>query len=288
MPQYKTDQKLYHAIRSVLLCLDCGEEKSDFTETVDAMTCTNCGYSYPIIKKVLSAFHKKKKDLIHYSEIPSEERESFIKRKAFAYEGEGIISTLFNHYHVFAAKQRHLFRPQGFFFDLGCGIGEHSSFLSNEEANKYIGLDLDRYKLEVFRASHPETLLIQCDARHLPFKSSCTNFLQTTSFLEHFDTLDLLDILNEIKRLLKPGSMYVNCMPAEGSLFLTLSRWAMNLVRLYSIGVKVDLQHDHKSEVREIQKTLARIFKLQHSSYFPIKIPSVQTNLFINQVYTLS
>ena len=94
----------------------------------------------PNHKKSIVCISQKKKDLIHYSEIPSEERESFIKRKAFAYEGEGIISTLFNHYHVFAAKQRHLFRPQGFFFDLGCGIGEHSSFLSNEEANKYIEL----------------------------------------------------------------------------------------------------------------------------------------------------
>ena len=248
------------------------------------MVCDNCDHSYPVLIGVLSAFEEINEEVVNFSEVEPSEREKFLRRKKFAYGGKGLISELFNHYHKFAARERRK-SFSSLFLDIGCGIGEHMRYMNDVEKKNYVGVDIDRYKLEIFRKFHPEVILIQMDAKKMAFKSGCVDLVQTLAFLEHFHPRELELLATGIKRLLEPGGKFINCMPTEGSIFLKLCQVVMNLIRYVSIGFKVDYGAHHHNSTKNIQKSLRDYFQIMKMVYFPTHIPSIQLNWFVNEVY---
>jgi len=281
-------QPRYHPfLQEMLLCLECRSPDTSFLPNDgESVVCEACGYRYPIISGVLAAFSQEGQSMVHYSEIKPEYRTAFFKGKEFSYERGWGFSSLYNHYHRFAAQERQKSRAEGFFLDLGCGIGEHLPFVTPEERPYYIGLDLDRYKLEYFQAQHPDIFLIQCDAHNLPLKSQCTSYVQTTALLEYFDEQGLTAVLSEVRRVLRSEGVYVNCMPAEGGFLFKGSKMLINVLQKWLLAESMDNMVDAiRSDALTIKEHLAEHFWLKTRWYFPTVVPSLHCNWFLNEVY---
>lgn len=98
------------------------------------------------------------------------------------------------------------FIPQckGVFLDIGCGEMPYKSLIL-PHVEKYIGLDIENHKYQ--KNVKPD---IFWDGRHIPLDDNSVDCAMATELFEHVTNIE--SVLNEIKRVLKPG----------GSLFFTV------------------------------------------------------------------
>ena len=95
--------------------------------------------------------------------------------------------------------------------DLGCGDG----FVANHVFERRIcaGIDIDEEPLRLARSSGTYNLLVNADARHLPFKAQTFATVYSNGAMEHFDELD--SVLEEIARILMRGGTLVTLVPSD-------------------------------------------------------------------------
>lgn len=95
--------------------------------------------------------------------------------------------------------------------DLGCGDG----FVAKMAFGRLleVGLDLDLGVLEQARLLTAYRLLVNADARVLPFKNSAFRSVYTNGAMEHMDDLD--SVLSEISRVLMRGGVLVTLVPSD-------------------------------------------------------------------------
>jgi 2-polyprenyl-3-methyl-5-hydroxy-6-metoxy-1,4-benzoquinol methylase len=83
--------------------------------------------------------------------------------------------------------------------DIGCGVMPYKELLiQNNEITKYIGIDWVGGSYEDF--SKPD---VYWDGKVIPLKDGSVDWVIATEVLEHY--FDTKSILEEIKRVLKPG-----------------------------------------------------------------------------------
>lgn len=101
--------------------------------------------------------------------------------------------------------------------DIGCGRGEMISHSAMKGAFAY-GLDYARAPVELANESIKTVLgsehvnktgLIQADAKMLPFRSNSFDRLFMLDFVEHLYPDELIQSMNEVYRVLKPGGKIV-------------------------------------------------------------------------------
>lgn len=101
--------------------------------------------------------------------------------------------------------------------DLGCGLGRHS-ILFAKEGYKVTACDISRDALDHLRKWRDEEDLnenihtVTCDMKNLPFADNGFDCIFSYHVISHCDTEGFKQILNEIKRVLRP----------EGRIFFTL------------------------------------------------------------------
>ena len=96
---------------------------------------------------------------------------------------------------------------QGQVLDLGCGIMPYRDFLMSNKIEKYIGIDLP--PTEYHHNVKPD---LYWDGKIIPLEDSTIDFVIATEFLEHYFDTNL--ILNEIRRVLKPGGIFFFTVPS--------------------------------------------------------------------------
>ena len=82
--------------------------------------------------------------------------------------------------------------------NIGCG---------KEILENYINIDKDDYGQEIIRDI----------TKGLPFSNNTCSEIRAYSVLEHLDSEDLLFIMRECHRVLKPGGIFDICVPLAGS-----------------------------------------------------------------------
>lgn len=94
--------------------------------------------------------------------------------------------------------------------DIGCG-GGRTTYRLVEDDFKVVGADLSETLLEAARARCPGVEFHLADVRHLPFKDE--SFSQALFSHNGFDQVhplkDYLKALKEIRRILKPGGIFI-------------------------------------------------------------------------------
>ncbi len=94
-------------------------------------------------------------------------------------------------------------------YDLGCGDGHFASLTFEQK----IDVGLDPWHGPVHEAAKHGAYrsLVEADAAHAPFPSGYFATCISNSVLEHIPHLD--EVLVETARLLKPGSLFIFCVP---------------------------------------------------------------------------
>lgn len=102
-------------------------------------------------------------------------------------------------------KNRLLAVPAGLTaVDLGCGSGRHLRLLADLGVSRIVGLDASFNALVISRRQCPGPLL-QGNNLHLPLKSGSADIVIAWGSLHYNNKYDLIAMLEEVLRVLKPG-----------------------------------------------------------------------------------
>lgn len=93
--------------------------------------------------------------------------------------------------------------------DVGAGFGEFGRAFFDEPCD--LGLDISRRDLEICKDSGVYRMLVQGDARQLPFPDAAFNSIMSVSVLEHIP--GVAPFFPEAHRVLKPGGTLVFSVP---------------------------------------------------------------------------
>lgn len=271
-----------------LICVTCRAGALEFNQSDSGILCRSCGAVYNAVNGVpcfVSA------ELENFSEVPPDEREQFLAMKRAAYGNGFFVSRMYRHYHRYAAQKRSDSGDIRLTVDVGFGIGEHYPFITEKEKvdGSFIGVDLDRFKLEYFAAVHPEIPVLQASAFRLPFADSSADVVQLLATLEHFPPDEITGLLDESLRILKPGGTLIVCYPAEGGLMLRLCQRIMHAYLKGRTGFDLDkgAVHRHFAAAGEIMAILGGREELERldSSFYPFRVKLFGLSLFVNEIY---
>ncbi|GMQ64400.1 class I SAM-dependent methyltransferase [Vallitalea maricola] len=131
------------------------------------------------------------------------------------------------------------------FLDLGCGLGRHSIFFS-ENGFRVNSVDLSEYGINHLNSwAKKEHLDIEtqvCDMLELPFENDTFDCIIAYNVIYHTDTKGFIKALDEIKRVLK----------SKGELFITLiskNTWSYQHADDYKrIDDNTILRDEHETE----------------------------------------
>jgi len=108
--------------------------------------------------------------------------------------------------------------------DAGCGEGHLLQMLEKKnQHNNYYGIDLTSEALARARERCPKMNFIQADLSKIEIENNFFDFIVCTETLEHVDAYQ--DVINEFKRILKPGGQLVITFPNE--FWWTVSRFLL-------------------------------------------------------------
>ena len=278
----------YRALSDFLVCDNCRTGGLVFAEVSAEISCQNCGKTFNIVNGVPVFVPE---ELVNFSEVPFTERDKFLAMKRTAYGEDSFVSRMYNNYHRFAAQKRSEIGEKRLTVDIGFGIGEHYPFIAAKEKidRSFIGIDLDRFKLEYFTSCHPEVPVLQASAFCLPFAASSVDVVQLLATLEHFSSDEIVSLLDETLRILTPGGSLIVCYPAEGGVLLKLCQVVMHayLKRKTDFDLDSGAVHRHLTGAEEIRAILGSREELecQETCFYPCGIKSVHFSLFINEIY---
>ncbi|MBC5863654.1 class I SAM-dependent methyltransferase [Flavobacterium turcicum] len=91
--------------------------------------------------------------------------------------------------------------------DLACGVMPYKEYLLNQKITEYIGMDLE--PTEYHHHVKPDIIW---DGKTISIEDNSVDFVIATEFLEHY--FDTASILQEIKRVLKPGGIFFFTVPS--------------------------------------------------------------------------
>jgi SAM-dependent methyltransferase len=169
--------------------------------------------------------------------------------------------------------------------EIGAGLGEHLEFEQPDQ--QYVALELRPEMAEVIREHHPGVETVVADAQQrLPFDDESFDRVVAIHVLEHLP--DLPAALDEIRRVLRPGGRLSVVIPCEGGLGYSLGR-RLTSQRIFEkrYGTSYDwyIKSEHVSVPSEIVGELDERFEREHTSWFPLRVPSVSLNLCIGLTY---
>lgn len=275
-------------LQKLLACSECGVVGLRPAAESGCLECGGCGKRYPVINGIPCFV---KDEQIRFSEVDEAARPSFIKAKRLAYAGDTLIGRMYNHYHRYASAQRATVAISPLTLDICCGIGEHYPFITERERadGSLVGVDLDRFKLELYHGQSPEIQLFQASAFDLPFASGSFDVVQLLAALEHFKRDDISRVIDEGMRVLRPGGVMITCYPAEGGCLLRLGQVLMHAYIRLKTGFDLENEkaHHHISTAAEIKSVLRDRPDMQvvDSKSYPFGFGTVHSALFFNETY---
>jgi len=121
----------------------------------------------------------------------------------------------------------------------GCGSGQVDYDITNEYP--VIAVDISINALEIYRSNHSQIeTVLQNDIRDMDLKSGSISGIYSLGVMEHFYPEDIIKILNEFSRILKPnGKVILFWPPKFGISVVFLSFWHFLLNKVFKKDVRL-------------------------------------------------
>jgi ubiquinone/menaquinone biosynthesis C-methylase UbiE len=164
--------------------------------------------------------------------------------------------------------------------EVGAGIGEHF-FWEDQNIQTYYQLDYREEFCKLIR-DNTKSNLVFCDdiQSKTQFENSTFDRVLTVHVLEHLPNLPAA--LLEIIRILKDDGCFDVVIPCEGGLAYSIAR-KISAQRYFEKTFKMDylpiVKSEHINTFPEIMAELKKYFKVEQSSFFPLKVPFYPINL---------
>jgi SAM-dependent methyltransferase len=167
--------------------------------------------------------------------------------------------------------------------EIGAGIGAHLRY-ENISAQEYHANELRHDLCEQLRAQYPSITVTEGDCQAtFPYASRFFDRILAIHVLEHLP--DLPKALREMRRIIKDDGKMSVVIPCEGGMATAIARRISakpHFEKRYP-GQKYEwfIKAEHINLPKEILEELAVFFDIEHQYYYPLRIPSVEVNLFI-------
>lgn len=167
--------------------------------------------------------------------------------------------------------------------EIGAGIGEHLEYekLTAEQRHNYVAVELRPQMAAEIAKRHPGVKVHVGDCQErLEFPDGHFDRVLAVHVLEHLPNLPAA--VREMRRLCSGVAQVV--IPAEGGLAYGLARRLSAqrfFERRYKMPYRWLIEREHINRPHEIFGVLREHFTIEHRSYFPLVVPSVQMNLVI-------
>lgn len=116
--------------------------------------------------------------------------------------------------------------------DIGCGDG-HFAFAAFDHP-VYAGLDPELQSLRTAQGYKSYRLLIQANGNNIPFPDEYFASAISNSVLEHIPQVE--QVIEEVARVLKPGGLFVFCVPNHNFLDTLSIGQFLDRVKLHPLG----------------------------------------------------
>jgi SAM-dependent methyltransferase len=171
--------------------------------------------------------------------------------------------------------------------EIGAGLGEHLDFEDASEQEEYVALELRDEMAAVIAEAHPGISTLVGDVvAGLDVPDASFDRVVAIHVLEHL--YNLPPALDEVRRVLKPGGLFEIVIPCEGGFGYALGR-RVTSKRVFEKRYKMDydwyIKSEHFNVPGEIMAELETRFTRQRSSWWPLKVPSVNLNLCLGLTY---
>ena len=173
----------------------------------------------------------------------------------------GLSGELFIHKHGLSLDDR-----PGPWLDLSCGPGAFARALAASAPGALIvGLDLSRAMLEVAAqrtGGYTNVVLVRADAHALPFVDGAFGGVNNAGALHAYDDPEL--VFREIRRVLRPGGLYVGSTFAEApSLMGRLAARAAGIRRFEPSELRAWLQRIGFADYEDVRLGGALVFRVR-------------------------
>ncbi|HLL21832.1 MAG TPA: methyltransferase domain-containing protein [Kofleriaceae bacterium] len=191
-------------------------------------------------------------------------RPTFVRLLAGAGAGAsvgGLAGELFIHKHSLSLDDR-----PGPWLDLSCGPGAFARALAAAAPGAVVvGLDLSRAMLDVAAQrtrGYTNVVLVRADAHALPFSDGAFGGVNNAGALHAYDDPEL--VFREIRRVLRPGGLYVGSTFAEApSLLGRLAARAAGIRRFEPSELRAWLQRIGFADYEDVRLGSALVFRVR-------------------------
>jgi SAM-dependent methyltransferase len=166
--------------------------------------------------------------------------------------------------------------------EIGAGDGEHLRY-EKLDSQEYFALELREALANNLRTCFPQVNVIVGDCQdRIQVPDQFFERVIAIHVLEHLTNLP--KALDEVVRVLTPGGRFSVVIPCEGGLLYSLGRQFSSkriFEKRYGVDYEWMISYDHVNRAAEVMKELLARFTLEDYSYFPFRIPSVNSNLVV-------
>jgi SAM-dependent methyltransferase len=170
--------------------------------------------------------------------------------------------------------------------EIGAGIGEHLEYekLTAVQRAEYVALELRPQMASEISRRHPAVQVCVGDCQErLEFADDHFDRVLAVHVLEHLPNLPAA--VREMHRVCdKQRGRFQVVIPTEGGLAYSLARRISAqrfFERRYKMPYRWLIEREHVNVPAEIFEVLGEHFTIEHRSFFPLTVPSVNLNLAI-------
>jgi SAM-dependent methyltransferase len=166
--------------------------------------------------------------------------------------------------------------------EIGAGDGEHLRY-EKLDTQEYFALELREALAKNLHTRFPQVNVIVGDCQdRIDAPNQFFERVIAIHVLEHLTNLPAA--LDEVARVLAPSGRFFVVIPCEGGLLYSLGRQFSSkriFEKRYGVDYEWMISYDHVNRAGEVMNELLARFTIEHSTYFPFRIPSVNSNLVI-------